>query len=132
MLRNSYRNKIIEIFTDKAKFAFIFGSANTKYFNTNSDIDIAIYLKKKPDSVSKIIDLKYQAEKSFNFEHDIDLIILNDADIIITNQIITKGEIIIDNDPKFTNNFILSKRNMYLDFKFFRKNLEDNLKTKVL
>ena len=132
MLDPFYKNKIIETLSDKVKFAFLFGSANTKYFHKKSDIDIAVWIKKNPISVNEIIDLKYHTEKSINFEHDIDLIILNDADLIITNQIITKGEIIINNEPKFTDNFILSRRSMYLDFKIFRKNLEVNLKTKVL
>ena len=131
MIDVCYENKIIDFFLDKVKFAFLFGSANTKYFNKNSDIDVAIWTEKSI-SADEIIELKYQIEKSINFEYDIDLVILNNADIIITNQIITKGKIIIDNEPEFTNNFILSRRSLYIDFKYFRKNLEENLKTKVL
>ena len=132
MIDSLYQNKISKIFTDIVKFAFIFGSANNKYFNTKSDIDIAIWLKKFPVSVTEIIELKYLAEKSINFEYDIDLVVLNNADIIITNQIITKGKIFINNETVFTDNYINSRLSLYLDFKFFRKNLEENLKTKVL
>ncbi len=127
-----YKNKIIDFLSDKVKFAFLFGSANTKYFNKKSDIDVAVWLKFFPISVTEISKIKYQIEKKIDFKYDIDIIILNDADLIIVNQIITKGKVIIDNEPKFTENFILSRRSMYFDFKIFRKNLEENLKTKVL
>lgn len=132
MLSNFYKNIIIETLKEKVKFAFLFGSALTDYFNKKSDIDVAIWLNDFPLSVNEIMNLKYQVEKSINFEHDIDIVVLNNADLIITNQIITKGKIIINKNQKFTDNFILSRRSMYFDFKFFRKNLEDNLKTKVL
>ena len=124
--------KIIEVITKKVKFAFIFGSVNTKYFNLKSDIDIAVWLEKKTFLVNEVIDLKYLIEKSIDFEYDIDLIVLNNADIIIANQIVTKGKLIVDNDKDFTDKYIYSRRSLYFDFKFFRKNLEENLKTKVL
>ncbi len=132
MIAQSYVNKIINVLSGSVKFAFIFGSATTKYFNSKSDIDIAVWLENVPVTVEEVIDLKYQVEKSINFEYDIDLIILNNSDIIIANQVITTGQIIIDNEPEFTNRYILSRRSMYFDFKFFRKPLEDNLKTKIL
>lgn len=132
MLDPFYIKKIVNLIDNNVKFAFIFGSANTKYFNKKSDIDIAIWLEKNSPSVNEIVELKYQIEKSINFKYDIDLVILNNADIIITNQIITNGKIIINNDVNFTANYINSRKSMYLDFKFFRKNLENNLKTKIL
>ena len=132
MLDNLYIKQIVKVLNDKVKFAFIFGSAVTKYFNKKSDIDIAVWLNKYPVSVEKIIELKYLAEKSIDFKYDVDLIILNDADLIITNQILSKGKLIINNDEFFTENYIISRRSMYIDFKFYRKNLEENLKTKVL
>ena len=124
--------KIIDAITDKVKFAFLFGSINTKYFNSKSDIDIAVWLEKETISINEVVNLKYLIEKSIDFEYDIDLIVLNNADIIITNQIVTKGKLIVDNDKNFTDRYINSRRSMYFDFKFFRKNLEKNLKTKVL
>jgi len=112
---------------EKVKFAFLFGSAVTKFFNKYSDIDIAVYLTDYPVNINEVIELKYQIEKELNFKYDIDLVLLNSADLIITNQIITKGELIIDNDPEFTDKFIIYHQSMYFDFKFFRKNLEENL-----
>jgi len=132
MINPIFQNKISAVLYEIVEFAFIFGSANTKNFNKKSDIDIAIWLKKFPLTVNEITDIKYSAEKSINFEYDIDFVILNNANIIISNQIITKGKLIVNNKPGFTDNFINSRRSMYLDFKFFRKNLETNLKTKVL
>jgi predicted nucleotidyltransferase len=131
MLESQIKNIISKFLTDKVKFAYLFGSAVTKYFNKNSDIDIAVYLKDYPVEIKEIIDLKYQIEKKLEFKYDIDLVLLNDADLIISNQIITKGEIIINNEPPFTDRFIIYHQSMYFDFKFFRKNLEENLTKKV-
>ncbi len=132
MINSKYINKIQSVLSTHVKFAFIFGSANTSYFNEKSDIDIGIYLNKFPISINEITDLKYVIEKNINFNFDIDLVVLNNANIIITNQIITKGKLIINKDEFFTENYINSRRSLYFDFKFFRKNLEENLKTTVL
>jgi len=132
MLNIDCQNKISAFFKEITEFAFIFGSADTKNFTEKSDVDIAVWLKKFPLSVTEITDIKYLAEKRVNFEYDIDLVILNSANIIITNQIITKGKLIVNNNPGFTDNFIITRRSLYLDFKFFRENLENNLKTNIL
>ena len=47
--------KIIDAITDKVKFAFIFGSINTKYFNSKSDIDIAVWLEKETISINEVV-----------------------------------------------------------------------------
>ncbi len=125
-------SRLTHFLKDKVNFAYVFGSVTGKYFSEESDIDIAVWFKKYPVTIDDIRELKYKTEKSINFLYDIDLVILNNADIIITNQIIETGKIIIDNTPEFTNNFIIAGRNKYIDFKFWRKNLEDNLKTKIL
>ena len=132
MISAEYIKILTHFFADIVKFAFLFGSANNKFFTKKSDIDIAVWLKEYPVSANKIIELKYQAEKTISFDFDIDIVVMNNADIIITNQILTKGKIIINNNSTFTNNYINYQRSLYLDFKFFRKNLEENLKTTIL
>ncbi len=130
MLEQAIKTKIINFLSDKVKFAYLFGSALTKYFNSNSDIDIAVWLKQYPIEVKELIDLKYSLEKLMDFKYDIDLVVLNEADLIISNQVVTKGELILVNEPLFTENFIISRRSLYMEFKAFRKNLENNLLNK--
>jgi len=125
-------NKLKSFFSTKVKFAFVFGSANSRYFNKNSDIDIAIWLNNHPQSIEDIYIIKNDAEKCIDFKHDIDIIILNNADTIITNQIITKGKLIINNDPDFTDKFIITSQSKYSDFKYWRFNLENELKNKII
>jgi len=125
-------NKLISFFSVKVKFAFLFGSANSRYFNENSDIDIAIWLNSHPQSIEDIYIMKNSAEKQIDFKRDIDIVILNNADTIITNQIITKGKLIINNDPYFTDKFIITSQSKYSDFKYWRFNLENDLKTKII
>lgn len=125
-------NKIIEFLKEKVLFAYLFGSAVGKYYTNDSDLDIAVWLKDKPANHLVGVELKNQLEKKIEYKRNIDLIILNLSDIIITNQVITKGKLIINNDAVFLDKFIISRLSMYFDFKIFRKNLEDNLKSRVI
>jgi len=132
MLESNKLQIIKNFFNEYVVFAYIFGSALTKYFTSKSDIDLAVWLKNYPILPEFFIELKYNIEKAINFEHNIDLVILNKTDIIIENQIITTGKLIIDNNTNFTDNYFISRLSLYFEFKEWRKNLEENLNTRVL
>jgi predicted nucleotidyltransferase len=132
MIEPNNLNQIIEILNMHVIFAYIFGSSLTKYFTSKSDIDLAVWLLNYPISTEFLIDLKFKIEKKINFEHNIDFVIVNKSNIIIENQIITNGKLIIDNNPPFTENYYISRRSLYFEFKEWRKNIEINLNTKVL
>ena len=125
-------SKISNFLSDKVVFAYLFGSVNTKYFTQNSDIDIAVWIDSKTIKQEYIQDLKLQIEKNINFAYEIDLVILNNADFIISKQIADTGKIIVNNDNKMFYDFILRTDCDYFDFKIWRKPLEENLIKKVL
>lgn len=127
-----YKQKLIKILKPVVKFAYLFGSVNTSYFTDKSDLDVALWLKKFPIAANDFIQLKYILEKSIDFEHEIDIVIMNDANPIITYQIFSKGDLIINNDKIFLQKIINYKTSLYFDFKLWRKNLEHNIKSNIL
>ncbi len=117
--------RLIELLKGKAEFALLFGSITNDNFNIESDIDIAVYFNSEFNTKEKKAGIRREIIKSF--DRDIDLIILNDADIIITMQVLANGNIIIKEN---NSNFVLFKAKKiseYLDFKISRKIIEDNM-----
>lgn len=121
--KNYIISKLKEILKDKVEFALLFGSINKENYNSNSDIDVAVFLKPEFYNTEQIIKLR--KELAYSFIRDVDLVILNDADTIITMQAIANGSLIIDNG-KYTL-FKARKISEYLDFKMSRKIIEDNM-----
>ena len=60
-------------------------------------------------------------------EREVDLVVLNKADIIITMQVLTNGKLIYSCDEKFRIDFQAKKTSEYIDFKNSRINLEKKL-----
>jgi predicted nucleotidyltransferase len=117
--------RLIELLKGKAEFALLFGSITNDNFNIESDIDIAVYFNSEFNTKEKKAGIRSEIFNSF--DRDIDLIILNDADIIVTMQVLANGDIIINDN---NSNFILfkvKKISEYLDFKISRKIIEDNM-----
>ena len=117
--------RLCELLQGKAEFALLFGSITNDNFNIESDIDIAVYFNSEFNIKEKKAGIRSEIFNSF--DRDIDLIILNDADIIITMQVLANGNIIIKEN---NSNFVLFKAKKiseYLDFKISRKIIEDNM-----
>jgi len=123
----SEKTEIIKIlnkeYSDQVEFALIFGSFASGRNTPDSDIDLAFYLKKWPVNSNEKIDFQVRVGSLFNRE--VDVIILNDADIIITMQVLANGELILNNNPGFFLDFKARKISQYIDFKRDRKIIED-------
>ncbi len=117
--------KLKELLADKVEFALIFGSILKEHFNEESDIDVAVYLKQPPVNWRERLEL--QVELSTHFSQELDLVILNSSDIIITMQVLANGELLINNDPHKFIRFKAQKLSEYPDFKMSRKIIEDNM-----
>jgi len=81
------------------RFAYLFGSSVSGTNKTTSDIDIAIYLDEevnKLDVVSRIISI---AEEILP-QHLIDLVILNDAGVVISMEVLKGRLLFIRNDSE--------------------------------
>lgn len=115
---------IKEVLKDSVEFALLFGSAVTGRMTLESDIDIGAYFK-KPIGFDEILGIK--AALSDKTDRDIDLIVMNTGDTIITMQILANGKLFINNDPGFFIRYKAGKIGEYIDFKMDRKIIEDNL-----
>lgn len=116
---------VISILKDDVEFALLFGSIRTGRILPESDIDLAVYLKKQPIEFKEYIDLKTRL--SATTERDIDLIILNSCDIIITMQVLANGELVVNNNHNLFVRYKAQKISEYLDFKMDRKAIEENI-----
>ncbi len=119
-------SKLTKYLESKVKFAFVYGSILTKYFNNDSDIDVAIYLGTKTD-FKKQFNLNEAINEHFDYKYKFDLVLLDSADPIIAMQILANGNLIVNNDFE---SFIKYKARMiseYLDFKMDRKIIEDKI-----
>jgi len=117
--------KLIKLLESEVVFAYIFGSVASERIHRQSDIDIGVYLNKPLESINAKLD--FQQRISSYFDQDIDIIYLNDADIIIIMQVLTNGELIVDNNPLKHILYKASKLSEYADFKISRRIIEQNI-----
>ncbi len=98
-------------------FSYLFGSLARKNPLPLSDVDIAVYLKRDTDFaqckleiLGKLMDILYTDE--------IDLVILNTANISLVMNIIKARELIVDKDPFERHLFESLTMRKYFDFSF--------------
>ena len=70
---------------------------------------------------------EFMSDLNRNFIRNIDVVLLNNSDIIITMQILAKGELIVNNNPRHLIEFKTKALSQYPDFKMSRKIIEDHL-----
>ena len=100
-------------------FGYIFGSYAKGSFNSNSDIDIALYFK--DNSFDYYLEIVHKIEK--NIKTDVDLVVLNSAKNLYLLDDILKNSIVIKDHPKRFD-FEVYKWHEIVDFKELNKRLE--------
>jgi predicted nucleotidyltransferase len=97
--------------------AYLYGSFLDETFHQNSDIDIALVLKKPPEKLvlfqmeMKIADLLDQ-----KFKIPFDVRTINDAPLKVKGEIITHGKLIFCADEEFRIDFETYVRSRYFDY----------------
>ncbi len=118
---NKAHEKLCEYFKEREEilFSFLFGSLANNMTTGVSDIDIAIMVDPtrvnesdyrygyKAELISELISLL-----SFN---DIDLVILNDASLLLKHRIVKFGELIYSKDDRLSFEFQIKTLERYLD-----------------
>ena len=102
----------------KIKFAYMFGSQATGKASKDSDVDLAIYLIEGYTAVEQVYirgDI-IEEGKTF-FKKDVDIVLLNNASLLLKYEIIHDG-IIIKDDEKRSDFESLSLRE-YFDFRYY-------------
>ena len=100
-------------------FAYLFGSLSKGKETELSDVDVAIYVDENKKPPSSIFGYKSDmiSELEKNLDYDIDLVILNDASLLLSFNIIKNGELIFCNSEKEKISFHFKTQRDYLDFK---------------
>ncbi len=108
------------------KFALVYGSVLTKYFNRESDLDVAVFLGRKL-SWQEHAAWPAQISAGLDHAHEVDLVVLDTADPIIAMQILANGKLIYVADRAAYLAYKVKMISQYLDFKYDRKIIEDRM-----
>ncbi len=103
-------------------FVYLFGSlAAGKNWET-SDVDLAVYVAKPHDfSFSRKLQLHGDCCRALQ-RNDVDLVILNHLrNVILVEQIITTGEVILNRNQDLLDDFVVRKQHQAIDFRMHRE-----------
>ena len=78
-------------------FAYLFGSAQDGVIQSNSDIDIGVYLFDIADKTKTIIDINRILEE-MNISAECDIVFLNNSDSILSFEVIGGKRLFVRND----------------------------------
>ena len=95
-------------------FAYLFGSLTSGMLKLLSDIDIAVYLKKRKLSEKRLEIIGDLADILRTDE--IDLVILNTAPLSLQMRILKQRKILADNNPFFRHKYESYTMRAYFDF----------------
>ena len=101
----------------KVLFSYLFGSLARRCPSPLSDVDIAVYLKPGTNFADYKLEI-LGALMDILQTDEIDLVILNTADIPLAMNIIKARQIVVDNDPFKRHRFESLTMRKYFDFSY--------------
>jgi predicted nucleotidyltransferase len=107
---------------------YLFGSRAQGTANEKSDFDIAILLPAKYN-YSELSIFTLQQELSVAVNADVDLILLNEASLVLKFQIVQSGIILFSKNEEVSAKFEMTVLSMYQRFNEERKEILDEIKT---
>ena len=122
-LENIFSNQI------EVKAAYLFGSYARGEQKTDSDIDIGILLDENFDRIIKLDLLTSLTENGFD---DVDLVILNNASILLKYEIVKNNNLIYSRSDFDTSSYFSKIIRLYLDFKPYLEVQREYLKERIL
>ena len=103
-------------------FAYLFGSYAGNRATSLSDIDIAVYLVNEVYDSTQKMDLVHSLSMVLN-EDGLDLVILNQAPVTLTINVLKKHIMIIDKNPLIRHQFESLIMRKYFDFSIIEKKI---------
>ena len=105
---------------------YLFGSSAMARDTRFSDVDVAVLFDegKSPGFGER---LRTAAELSRLLKRDVDLVYLNDSSCMLRMQVIRKGTIILNQEPRKVNQFVVDTLKEYFDLKMVRRPIEKKL-----
>lgn len=110
---------VFEKYSDFVAFAYLFGSTTTGEITPLSDIDIAVFFSGA--DIGSFFDLKLSLQADICRalrREDVDVLVLNTTrNLIILDEIIRKGVIILDKNKRLREDFEFRILHRAIDFK---------------
>lgn len=103
---------------------FLFGSFARGNVTAFSDLDVAILFYNTTDFY-RINDLQEKLSEIVNVP--VDIVVLNNASPVIKMQILKKGTLVVNKDPKAYNEFFVNTVKEYDDLKRTRREIEEKI-----
>jgi predicted nucleotidyltransferase len=98
--------------------AYLFGSAASGRLRNRSDIDVAVLLRPDVKKARQFdIRLKLMARLEDIFKRPTEIIIMNDAPLLLLREILKSKQIIYEKNAPYRIQFESQKRIEYLDFR---------------
>lgn len=97
--------------------AYLYGSYGKGTQSSNSDIDIALVLKKNLNQLERLkVEMQIAPLMDKKFKSKFDIRCINNAPLRVKGEIITTGQLIYCSDEKFRISFETFIRDRYFDF----------------
>ncbi len=100
----------------RVRLVFLFGSAVDEQVKRVGDIDLGILTEPRLD-LSEIVRLRAEVLDSVNA--DLDLVLLNDAPIVLAKEVADRGICLYARHPDAETEFVVRARASFWDFKPF-------------
>ncbi len=122
-----------EHFSPEVLAVILFGSAAQQRIHPESDIDVAVLFRFEiPRERRKELLYAIYEQVPYYFIEPVDLVNLNDADLILCHQALTRGEIILCRDETAFKMFRDARILQYLDFTRFLEPFYPKISKKLL
>lgn len=113
--------------------AYLFGSVARGKAGPRSDIDIAVLLEEDLEPFERFERrLRLMADLEALCRSEVDVVVLNDAPLVLQNQVLRHGRLIYERDRQARIAFEVKSRKMYHDWKpwmeFYHRSLVRELK----
>jgi predicted nucleotidyltransferase len=96
-------------------FAYLFGSLAKGKLLPLSDVDIAVYLSESSDVLEKKLEILGELIDILETD-EIDLVILNEAPLVLRMKILENKKLIVDNTPFLRHRYESLTMREYFDF----------------
>lgn len=116
----SINDKIVSAYQDDPEIAaiYLFGSVVLENVNALSDIDLAVLFEEqvpKSGYFTRRLSMIPEMQSLLHFS-PVELIILNNAPLVLGHRVIARGKILLENNPQFRVRFETRLLSRYLDF----------------
>lgn len=101
---------------ERVKLVFLFGSAADPDRKSVRDVDLAILADHRL-TLYELLDLKAAVARAAGGE--IDLILLNDAPVVLAREVAVTGKCLYADPPELETDFVTRANMQYLDFKWY-------------